>query len=81
MFGHFKMKVHFSEHLLQLYLLYLTKEMYLIAQEELKLDGVITEFSDVFSPISLLLRYHRLEINQQVLWHHTDKKIEENEEE
>lgn len=55
--------------------------MYLIAQEELKLDGVITEFSDVFSPISLLLRYHRLEINQQVLWHHTDKKIEENEEE
>ena len=33
--------------------------MYLIAHLELKLDGIITEFSDVLAPISHLMKYNR----------------------
>lgn len=34
--------------------------MYTIAQQKLKLDGIITEFSDVLVPISNLLRNNYL---------------------
>lgn len=32
------------------------KEMYSRAQKEMKLDGVITEFADIYAPIAQLYR-------------------------
>lgn len=31
--------------------------MYRIAQNNLKLDGVITEFADIYSPLSQMLKW------------------------
>lgn len=39
--------------------------MYKIGQLEMKLDGIITEFCDVYSPIAQMLRSSQCESNER----------------
>lgn len=51
-------------------------EMYTIGQNEMKLDGVITEFCDVYAPIAQILRKQAQE--NGLLYATNEDKIDKN---